>query len=317
LIAAIGVDVGGTRVRLLAVDASGAEVAGTLREQVWCGGEEEPTPERLGRVIASLAADAGLRLAAGMPLGVGFAGQLSRDGRVVRNAPNLGWRDVALADRLAAALGLDAADVVVVNDLKAILRGEMAAGAARGVSEVLAVYVGTGVGGAFATGGRLVLGAGGNAGEVGHVKVPGNPAVCGCGEVGCVESIAGGAALLRHFAAESAAGRLAHLGASPTIADIDAAALRGDAAATREVERIELALAPAVANACTLLNPELLLLGGGVLDHAPGLVARLHRRIGDLTLAVSRANLRFAGGQLGTSAGSIGAAAAARDRTAA
>lgn len=311
--AAIGVDVGGTRARLLVVDADGSPVSGEAHEVAWCAGGATPTPELLATVIAQLAAEAGCRIAPGMLVGVGFAGQLSRDGRIVRNAPNLGWRDVALADELADALQLPREAVTVVNDLKAILRGELAVGAARGVDNVLAVYAGTGVGGAIAVEGRVVYGAGGNAGEIGHVKLPGSSAICGCGEVGCIEATAGGAALLRRFAAASASGELSHLGVSPTIVDVDRAAALGDSAALAHLDEVAEVLSFAIANACTLLNPELLLLGGGVVDHAPLLRAKIVSRTTILTLAVARTTLRVAGGQLGAKAGAIGAASAAID----
>lgn len=311
--AAIGLDVGGTRARLLAVDADGRPLGSEALEVVWCPAGTVPTPALLAEVIRQLAESAGHRITPSTLLGVGFAGQLSRDGRVVRNAPNLGWRDVPLADELAEALHLAPEAVVVINDLKAILRGELAAGAARGASTVLAVYAGTGVGGAICVEGRVVYGAGGNAGEIGHVKVPGSSAQCGCGEVGCVEATAGGGALLRRFASAAAGGNLSHLGVSPTVIEVDGAAARGDLAALAHLEEVAETLSYAIANACTLMNPELLLLGGGVFDNAPWLRARVVARTTALTLAVSRTTLRCAGGQLGAKAGAIGAASAALD----
>lgn len=161
-----------------------------------------------------------------------------------------------------------------------------------------------------------MYGAGGNAGEIGHVKVPGSNAQCGCGELGCVEAIAGGAALLRRFAAAAAhGGDLSHLVVSPTVVEVDEAAARGDLAAMSHLSEVAETLSYAIANACTLLNPELLLLGGGVLDHAPWLRARVIARTTALTLAVSRTTLRCVGGQLGAKSGAIGAASAALDAT--
>ncbi len=308
-----GIDVGGTRVRaLLAHTGSGGElVVGDVVERGWRSPGVAPTPEHLADVIASLVAELGVEAGGTLGgldgVGLGFAGQLSPDGRVVRNAPALGWRDVALADRLAAAWGLAPDRVQVRNDLKAILAGELAAGAAVGATEVLAVYAGTGVGGAFAIRGEVAVGAGGNAGEIGHVKVPGSEASCGCGEVGCVEAIAGGGALVRRLKALKQEGAE---GAEPDVAALDAAADAGHAWAVALRDEVVAGLGDVIAGACTLLNPSLLLLGGGVVERAPGLATRLEARVLARTLAVARGDLRVARGTLGDAAGAIGAAAA-------
>lgn len=313
---ALGVDVGGTSARLVVVvrePGGSVRALGPAQKVAWYDAANAPTPERLAAVIADLAARAGVTIVPDLPVGLGFAAQLSPDGRRVLNAPNLGWRDVALADRLADALAVRRSGVRVLNDLKAILAGELAFGAARGGQNVLAVYAGTGVGGAFAIDGAIVAGDGGTAGEIGHVKLLGRSEPCGCGEVGCLEAVAGGAAILRRLVAEVEAGRLVGRpdGSPLTIADVDARAAAGDPTASALLDELADVLGHAIGGAMTLLNPEMLILGGGVLDHAPQLRARVERRALALTLTVARDRVRIAVGSLGDDAGALGAGSAA------
>src|SRR6266496_3557747 len=119
---------------------------------------------------------------------------LFRSTGVVVNAPNLGWRDVAFGEMLRAAVGVP---VRIANDLSVAAWGEKRFGAAKGISDVVLVFVGSGVGSGLILGGRLHEGAHGVAGEFGHVKVrparPGTgPRRCGCGQVGCLEAYTSG-----------------------------------------------------------------------------------------------------------------------------
>jgi len=308
---AVGVDVGATHVRVCRVRVHGRELSqeGPLVRRSW-NPSGRATVDDLSVVLSDLVATLGAGPRA--PIGVGFAGQLTDDGRVVINAPNLGWRDVALARALENALGRPR--ITVVNDMKAILAGEVSMGVARGADPVLACYVGTGVGGALAVGGAVVRGAGGNAGELGHVKLYGYDGACGCGERGCVEALCGGAAIVRRLDAERARGAWGSVfrdGEPSDVARVDEAALAGDPTALALWDELALGLGTALAGACTLLNPELVVLGGGVFLRAPGLSERVTQATLGLTASVARARLRFEYGDLGESAGALGAACVA------
>lgn len=325
----LGVDVGGTHLRVCVawLNADGQMAHGPIERIRWTRDDEAPSTGHLVASIERLAwrlyapeAD----VVAGLPMGltrvgVGFAAQLSADGRTVLNAPNLGWRQIALAELMERAWDLPCGAVLVLNDLKAILAGELAMGSARGVDSAIAFYVGTGVGGALAVRGQLWTGAGGNAGEIGHVKVRGYDGLCGCGERGCVEALAGGGALQRQLREWSAEGGLAaHLvpGAPGTLDVVgwDAAANIGDAWAVAFSNEVADALGHVLSGAITFCNPELVLLGGGVFDHAPHLAKSTQNRANDLTLAVCRANVHFTVGVLGDAAGVLGAAGVALQR---
>ena len=310
----IGIDLGGTNARAAVVDPlTGAVVAAEKRPHV------ERTPIAVARSVAeatrSAAAQAGLDLATLAGVGVGVAGQCDGTTGVVVNAPNLGWRDAPFGDLLAQELHVP---VQVVNDLSAAAWGERAFGAARGADDAVLVFVGSGVGSGLILGGRLHQGAGGVAGEIGHVKVAprgAQPRPCGCGEWGCLEAYAGGmnlAARVRDEVAEGKAGGVLEAAGGDAsrvnASAVEAAYLAGDPYARELWAEVGELLGTAMANVVTLLNPARVVLGGGVLLGCPNLerIARAH--LGDRTLRVARRGLVVERAGLGDDAGVVGAA---------
>jgi glucokinase len=247
--------------------------------------------------------------------GVGVAGQCLGSTGVVLNAPNLGWREVALGELLAAELALP---VRIANDLSAAAWGERAFGAARGVDDAALVFVGSGVGSGLILGGRLHEGGHGVAGELGHIKVAPRGAVprrCGCGEWGCLEAYAGGMNLAERVREELAEGRgaavLAAAGGDPArlvASSVEAAYLAGDPYARELWAEVGELLGTAMANLCTLLNPSRLVLGGGVLLGCPNLLRISRAHLGDRTLRAARRGLSVELAGLGDDAGVVGAA---------
>jgi len=236
---------------------------------------------------------------------------------LVLNAPNLGWRDVPLGAMLAHALG---APVRVMNDLSAAAWGEARFGAARGVRDVLVVFAGTGIGSGIVVGGRLHEGARGVAGEIGHVKVrpPRSeepPRRCGCGSVGCLEAYAGGAnvaARVRSEAASGVATRIVDLAGGDasriTAAHVEQACKAGDVYARRLWDEVGELIGTAVANAVTLLNPERLVLGGGMLRGSPTLREIVEFHVSTVTSRTAAAALTIVDAERGDEAGVVGAA---------
>ena len=197
------------------------------------------------------------------------------------------------------------------------------AGAARGYRDVLAVYVGTGIGGGLIVGGQLVEGASNCAGEIGHVKVRWDEqaAPCMCGGRGCVEAYVGGSYLVARIRRELASRPpkttvIERAGGSVdavTPGHVDAAALDGDPWALALWTELATLLAVALGNALAVLNSQRLILGGGVLERTPGL--RTMTEIDVLLVAppASLEPLTIAAAALGDSAGLVGAARLARD----
>lgn len=308
-----GFDIGGTNARVCLYDSSWQMLA-ELRQGVR-GSAPEEMAQVMGAMLRQVCDAAKIPPRAITSVGVGLAAQLAPGGQVVLNAPNLGWRDVPFARLLGEEFRPDigASHVLIVNDLNAILWGEHCAGAVRGVADVLAVYVGTGVGGAILCDGQLFRSAGGKAGEIGHSKVVPGGRLCGCGEYGCVEAYAGGLNL-EQMAAEIARqqGIDAVLAVdAQVLADLkvaDTMAAQGHPEFDALWQRATDYLALIMANACTLLNPSVLLLGGGVLMNLDNFRARVLTKVPPLVLQAAREDLEIRFPQLHNDAGVLGAA---------
>ena len=254
-------------------------------------------------------------LSRGLPdvggVGVACAGQIHPVSGAVVYAPNLGWHDVPLAAHLNRALGLP---VRVENDVRAAAWGEFRFGVAARAQSLVAVFVGTGVGSGAVLDGRLWRGAGNGAGEVGHTQVVVDGLACPCGRRGCLEQYASGGGFQRRLQqalSEGAPTRLAETtDGDPrrlTAAMVHAAAEEGDALARRLWEEAVRYLTMALANYVTLLNPERLVLGGGVMETVPRLFDAVAARVPELTTVLAR-SVRIERARLGDWSGVVGAA---------
>lgn len=303
---AIGIDVGGTSLRAALVDESGKIVRAQRRKL----GERTPEAllDQLEALLKSLDAED-----ASLPIAMGLAAITHLKTGVVAVAPNLGWRDVPFGDLLAARFKRP---VRLVNDLDAITVGEARCGAGRGADDVVCVFVGTGVGMGAVVHGRVLEGYNGTATELGHIKVTsaaeGRP--CGCGERGCLETYASGRHLPDLLATEAAKGTKTRLldevkgdFKALTAERIEAAARDGDEAALAVWRCAADHLGRAIGNVVTLLNPRVLILGGGVLNAA----LSLRRDVVAATTAyagrVQLADLEIRESELGDHAGLVGA----------
>lgn len=258
---AIGVDFGGTKIEAVCLDAGGRE---TARIRV-------PTPrhdyEGSVRAVAGLVARVEAEAdAAGAPVGVGIPGSISPHTGLVRNANSV-WLIGKPFDRdLAQALGRP---VRVENDANCFALSEALDGAAAGAASVFAVILGTGVGGGVVIDGRVVSGANGIAGEWGHNPLPVASADelpgprCFCGRRGCLEVWLAGPSLAADFARAVGAGE-----AGPKLPEIVELARDGDPQAQAALDRHMARLARALGVVINILDPEVIVLGGGVSNLA-------------------------------------------------
>jgi glucokinase len=302
---AVGIDIGGTKIAALRVSPEGEIRASTVM----------PTPaDDQAAALPAIegAVDAVLddTVAA---IGVGMAGLVDVRTGVLLSTPNLIWRNVPLREGLAARFGLP---VLVDNDATAAAWAENQLGASRGRDDSLFVGVGTGIGGGIVTGGRLIRGAHGLAGEIGHIIVePGGPP-CGCGNRGCWEQVASGLAIARAGGRAvtddpgSAIARLA--GGDPRRATgslVTQAAHEGDEVAAAILARVARRLGEGVAGLVNVLDPDIVVIGGGV-GEAGDLLFRPLRE--SFLAAVEGADVRpevpIVPAHLGNDAGAIGAA---------
>jgi glucokinase len=297
--AVIAADVGGTMIKTMVVAADGRVIK---RASV-------PTAARGGgaAVLAQLE-DVGARLVrdaravgAGRPAAFGLAvpGIVDEAAGVARFAANIGWRDVPLAGRLGRRLGLP---VALCHDVRAAARAEARFGSAAGAGDFLLVQAGTGIAAALVLDGRPYPGAHALSGEIGHVAVAGGRR-CGCGGTGCLETVASAAAVTRRY--RELSGR--RVTGAASVARLVTA---GDPAARQAWDEAAGALAGALAWCQSVLDPGLVVIGGGLSRAGPVLLEPLARELAGL-LTVQRMP-RLDASALGDGAGCAGAALAAR-----
>lgn len=262
----VGVDIGGTNVRAGIVDPEGQILAKTRRD----------TPAQDVDEIRELTIDVVSELAAAHPVeavGIGAAGFVDEGRSTVLFSPNLAWRGEPLRRHVAAATGLP---VVVENDANVAAWAEFRFGAARDADDsAVMVTVGTGIGGGFIFGGQLIRGTHGITAEFGHITAVPDGHPCGCGRLGCLEQYASGKALVR-FARESAkddeegaAGLLDLAGGEVdgiTGQMVTEAARAGDPLGRAAFERIGYWLGLGLVDLVQILDPQVLVVGGGVSE---------------------------------------------------
>ena len=265
----VGADLGATKVLAAVFDSSmkplATEKAKTPREAD-SKAVIAALADTVKRAIAAAGASAGL--VAGV--GVTVPGPLDRGKGIVRYTPNMGFKDYPLGAELA---GLFGAPAFLENDVQAGVYGELRAGALRGRRNAVGVFVGTGIGGGIVIDGKLYRGATGSAGEVGHMTLLDGGALCGCGNYGCLEALASRSAMAKDAATLAAAGKapgmlraagtdLRKYRSSAFAEAIDA----GDKAVRKAVDRAAYWLGVGLANIVHVLNPEAIVVGGGIAE---------------------------------------------------
>lgn len=249
-------------------------------------------------------------------VGVGAAGMVDFAAGTMAFAPNLPLRDVPIRDLVAERSGLPC---VVDNDANAAAWAEYRMGAGRGSRHMLLVTVGTGIGGGIVWDDVLYRGSHGFAAEIGHVIVEPNGPPCGCGNLGCWEQVASGRALDRlgrEEAGRHPEGAVASLagGGAVTGVHVTDAAKAGDPAAIRIVEEVGRRLGQGLAGLVNILDPDLIVIGGGVAEEGDLILGPARRAMGQAVEAPEhRPKVPVVPAALGNDAGAIGAAVLALD----
>jgi len=299
----IGIDLGGTKISALVLDEAGRE-HGRLRVPT-PGGYLE-TLDALAELVTDLERGAGRR---GLPVGLGLPGLVEPVGGTVR-AVNLPW----LAGRpfgadLAVRLGRP---VPMANDANCFALSEAVDGAGAGATVVFGVVLGTGVGGGIVVDGKCLTGAHGIAGEWGHTPLPwreaadGPPLPCPCGRMGCIETILSGGGLVRIYQMLG--------GHAETAAEIAKKMTEGDDKGGHSLQLYFSALARALASAINFLDPDTIVLGGGLSD-LPDILDNVSQLWRGLAL-VAEPRTRLVKARHGADSGVRGAAWLARQRQA-
>lgn len=308
-----GVDVGGTKILGVVVDAEGSVLA---ERRIATPPDGEGLADAVVELVNALSADAGAVEA----IGVGIAGLVTRDG-VVRYSPNIAaLRETPLAAELTTRIDLP---VVLDNDANTAAWGELAHGAAANARNALIVTIGTGVGGGIIADGAVLRGAHGFAAELGHFTVDPSGPRCACGEPGHWEALASGTALgalaRERAAAGAAPSVLARAGGDVGAVEgghVTEAALAGASDALELVGEFVDRIAGGLAGLANIFDPELIVLGGGMVAVAGELFLEpVQREVAHRIEAPDhRPAIPVVGAALGERSGAIGAAALARLR---
>ena len=312
----LGFDLGGTKMMATVFDA-GFKIIGSQRTKTkGCEGAKDVL-DRIVKTIKDAADDAHIKAQHLGAIGIGCPGPLDLDRGIILEAPNLGWKNVTLKDTLEKEFGCP---TVIANDVDAGTYGEYRFGAGQKARCVVGIFPGTGIGGACIYEGRIFRGRTGSCMEIGHVCVQPGGRVCGCGQRGCLETVASRLAISAEAAAAAYRGEAPHLLelAGTDLSSIKSGVLAKAVAADPVIERIvrnaAQHLGGAIANVVNLLAPDVVILGGGLVEAMSDLFVGEARKTVDCRAMKSfTKSLKIVAAQLGDNATVMGAAALAAE----
>jgi glucokinase len=305
----IGIDVGGTNIKIALVESNGTiTYSNTLPTRTEMG--YEYTINNMKQAIRELMSETKTDKNSIEGIGFGFPGQIDCQKGIVRLAPNVpGWVDVPIAEMIEKEFGIPTR---VDNDVRCAALGELNYGAGVGCQNLICITVGTGIGSGLIINGKLVRGASNAAGELGHIKLQMQDGpLCGCGDYGCLEAFASGPAIVamaEDYIKGGKSTKYRELGSTEITPYIVAeAAKQGDPVAKRIFTIIGEYIGVGLASAVNLLNPEKIIIGGGVADAGEILLGPLRETLLKRAMPISGAAVEIVPAKLGNTAGVIGA----------
>jgi len=273
----VGFDLGGTKM-LAAVYDREFKLVGRARTKTKGHDGKEAGLDRIVRTIHKSLDEAEVSPSALRGIGMGCPGPLDLERGIIFDAPNLGWKDVPVVDVLTDEFGCSS---VIVNDVDAGVYGEYRFGAAKKAHTVVGVFPGTGIGGGCVYNGSILRGKVGSCMEIGHVQVMPEGPRCGCGRRGCLEAVASRLAIASRAAAAAYRGQAPHLlnNVGTDISEIRSGALAasvaaGDKAIEQIIREAARHIGRAVAGVVHLLAPDVVVLGGGMVEALPELFVK-------------------------------------------
>jgi glucokinase len=313
----LGIDLGGTKVMAAIFDADG-QIVSRARAKTKAWRDDEMVFQTVARTAEHALEQAGITRQDLRALGIGAPGPLDLDTGVIVESANMKLRNFPLGPRLAEAFGCPA---VVENDVNAGTYGEYRAGAGRGARHVLGVFVGTGIGGGIIADGALYHGFSKNAGEIGHIIIEANGPRCGCGNRGCMEALASRTAMTRDIRKAIKRGDKTMLKEKLkqdtdliSGGDLGRAYRAGDKLVVKVMNRAAHMLGVGVGSLVNVLSPEIVVLGGGVIEAMrDDFVERIDRAVRDVAFSFMVKDLQIVRAALGDDAGVTGAAMLARE----
>lgn len=306
----IGIDVGGTNVKIALVDDKGKIIySNSVPTRAEMG--YEYTVNNIKQAIYDLLKETKLKKENIEGIGFGFPGQIDYKNGIVRNAPNVpGWIDVPIAKIFEEEFNIPTR---VDNDVRCAALGELNFGAGKGCENLICITVGTGIGSGLIVNGKLVRGASNAAGEIGHIKLQIHDGpICGCGDTGCLEAFASGPSIVAMAedyikGGKSTKYREMANGNPITPYIVCEAAKAGDPVARRIFAVIGEYIGIGMAGVVNLLNPEKIIVGGGVAEAGDFLLEPLVENLKKRAMKISGDTVQVVPAQLGNTAGVIGA----------
>ena len=314
----IGVDLGGTKIFAGAVSKDGARTSGmrsiATQPELGAEGVVDRMVGLIEGVILDTIQETGATRKDFVGIGVGAPGPLDREKGLVVVAPNLGWRDFPLRDRIGSRLNLPA---TLDNDANCATVGEFWLGAARGARNVIGITIGTGIGGGIIINGELYHGSSDVAGEIGHTTIDVNGRHCKCGNYGCLEAYASGPAIATRAREALAREDNASMMTSMVDGQLDRltaelvydAAKKGDGLANEIVRDTARYLGAGIATLLNVINPDVVVVAGGVTRAGDALFGPLNTEVRRRAFKPAVQAVRIVPAELPGTAGVIGAVA--------
>jgi len=313
----VGVDMGGTKILAATIAEDGTIVS---RAKTATKAHKDPTKviDRIADCINTAIEQAGLKKSSIQAVGIGAPGPLDPQDGVIIFAPNLNWYNVPLKKELENRLDIP---TFLDNDVNVGTVGEFTHGAGQGVNSLVGIFVGTGIGGGIVLNGELFHGTNKTAGEIGHIIVKAGGPKCNCGNSGCLEAMSSRIAITkrirRAILKRGKKSRILELNdgnldsiRSGTLAKAVAA---GDKVTIKVMRRTAKYLGIGVASVVNFLNPEMIILGGGVVEALDDkFIERIRRFAVAYALPNTMDGVEIATAKLGDDAGVIGASVLAR-----
>lgn len=307
----IGIDLGGTKILIALVDRNTGEVLEHVKKKT----KKDKGPKNIIRKmlegIEELIEISGKTFDEISSIGVGAAGQIDRKNGVIIAAANLDCYDLNLKKILTEKFDIP---VYVGNDVEIATIGEQKFGAGKDCNDFVCVFVGTGVGSAIVKDGKIIIGATGTAGEIGHIIVDLNGRQCSCGAHGCLEAYASRSAIERRIEGALKKGRKSCIldyletGKSITSSMIQKSIEREDELVIQCVTEASEYLSGGIASIINFINPELIILGGGLIEAVDYFYQKTIKKAKAKSLPVPAEKIQFKKAMLGDYSGVIGAA---------
>lgn len=304
----IGIDVGGTNIKFALVSPKGEILySNSIPTRSEMG--YEYTVNNMKQAITTLLSETNSKKEDIEGIGFGFPGQVDYKTGVVKNLPNIpGWVEVPIAQIIEKEFGIT---TKIDNDVRCAALGELNYGAGKGCENLICITVGTGIGSGIIINGKLVRGASNAAGEIGHIKLfPQGEKLCGCGDYGCLEAYVSGPSIVEMATDYIRGGKstkyreMAVSEITPFI--VAQAAEQGDGVAKRIYTIMGEYLGTGLASVVNLLNPERIIIGGGVAGCGDLLLAPLKETLLKRAMPISANAVEIVSAQLGNNAGVIG-----------